>query len=80
MNTKTKTMVETLPPAVNDVPLLVLGYDQGSVGTAGLAFAVYVLFAMVWARFCVIHRMIRDIKLAMDHCLQSIFLKACSDA
>ena len=54
------------------VNLLVLGLDQGSVGSAGAAFLDHI-GAMVHTKWDKFHRCIRDIKLGMSY--DNVFLK-----
>ncbi len=64
-----------LPHSVEDVAMLVLTLDQGSIGTAGIAYASH-MGAMVHAKFDKYHRCVRDIKLSLGHCCGGLFLKA----
>ena len=54
-------------------PLLVLGLDQGSIGSAGVAFVQH--DTLIQPRFDKIHRSIRDVKLALTHCMRGLFMK-----
>lgn len=67
---------KVLPTGLLDVPLLVVMLDQGSIGAAGMAFAIYFMQKMIHAKFDKIHRLIRDIKQAEKHCLNGVFNKA----
>ena len=58
------------------VPLLTVGLDQGSVGASGMAYAINHRGHLVHARFDKLHRVVRDMKLALTHCLRGIFMKA----
>ena len=55
--------------------VLTLGLDQGSVGTAGVAFASMSLGRLIFARWDKYHRVVRDIKLAIGGPLAGVFLK-----
>ena len=72
---RAKTCKQVLPPSLVNVPLLVILYDQGSIGAAGTGFSDY-LFKMVLMKFEKIHRLIRDIKLALLHSCGGVLLKA----
>ena len=63
-NTATGAEYRVLPPGLEDVKLLVLQLDQGSIGAAGVAYLENYLGWMVIAKFDKIHRCIRDLKLA----------------
>jgi hypothetical protein len=65
-----------LPPAPIKIPLLVLGLDQGGVGSAGCAFMPFALNYNVYSRFDKIHRLIRDLKGAEGNCCKEIFTKS----
>ena len=75
VNTETGAKKRVLPICPAPVPLLVLQLDQGQIGCAGVAFAMYHLKLMVYARFDKIHRLIRDLKLAENGCCKKIFTK-----
>ena len=64
-----------LPAEPIKVLLLVLGLDQGSIGSAGGAFLLFYLRYMVQINFDKIHRLIRDIKSAENGCCQKIWTK-----
>ena len=49
--------------------------DQGAIGTAHMAYAD-AMQSMMWPRYCRIHRIIRDIRLALQHVHAGVFLKA----
>lgn len=71
-----RTRVPVLPEEPEwwkSVPLLVLGLDQGSIGTAGMAFAMS--NNMIHVKFDKIHRAIRDFKNSINHCCRGLFLK-----
>ena len=51
-----------LPGNVDNVPILTVGLDQGSVGAAGVAFTQHHLQALVHCRFDKLHRIAREIK------------------
>ena len=55
------------------VPILVTNLDQGSIGAAGMAFALSK--SMVHVKFDKIHRAVRDYKLAIAHSLRGLFLR-----
>jgi hypothetical protein len=65
-----------LPFGMEPPRLLVLGLDQGSIGTAGLAFAGSKMGLCIHGRFCKFHRIVRDMRLAVSHSSQALFLKA----
>ena len=67
INKKEKTSRVVLPDGVKKVHTLILGLDEGSIGTAGVAAVAFKFGAMVWIRTDKIHRIIRDIKLAEIH-------------
>ena len=56
--------VRVLPPLLEDVKLLLLQYDQGSIGGAAAACLEFRQGRMVTVKFDKIHRIIRDMKLA----------------
>ena len=56
-----------------NIPILVLGLDQGAIGMAGMAFAA--ANNMIHVKFDKIHRAVRDYKNSIGHCLSGIFLK-----
>ena len=58
------------------VPLLTVGLDQGSIGAAGMAYAINHRGYLVYARFDKLHRVVRDMKLSLTHCLKGVFMKA----
>ena len=62
-----------MQPEVESVLTLVLGLDEGSIGTAGVAAAAFLQKKTVWARFDKIHRLIRDLKLAENGCCNKVF-------
>ena len=66
VNIHTRTKKKVLPRDLVDVPLLVILLDQGSIGAAGTGYSDY-LFKMVLMKFEKIHRLMRDIKLALQH-------------
>ena len=57
-----------------NIPILVLGLDQGSIGLAGMAYAMR--DNMVHVKCDKIHRAIRDFKNSMSRCLKGLFLSA----
>ena len=75
VNQQTGSRSQVLPTHVHDLPMLVLGMDQGSVGCAGMAFADH-MQSMIHVKFDKFHRVVRDIKLAYTHACGGIFLKA----
>ena len=75
VNTEAATMKQVIPCDLEDVPLLVLLLDQGSIGAAGVGFTDH-LGKLVLVKFEKIHRLIRDIKLALQHCCGGVLLKA----
>ena len=74
-NTETKVRTAILPDAAIQVPVLILGLDQGSVGCAGCAFMQFHLHCMVYSKYDKIHRLIRDVKNAENGCCRKIFTK-----
>ena len=70
-----KSFRQVLPDAVVDSLLLVVSLDQGSIGAAGMAFAINKLQLMLSTKFDKFHRIIRDIKLSIKHCSGGVFLK-----
>lgn len=56
-------------------PLLVLGLDQGSLGSAGAGYMENERM-MIWCRWDKYHRCVRDIKLSITHACHGLFLKA----
>jgi len=66
---------QVLPDDFVDAPLLVLSLDQGSIGAAGVAYAINELDMMLSCRFDKFHRLVRDMKLALAHCVDGVFLK-----
>ena len=75
VDVEAETSKQVLPPDLIDVPLLVVLLDQGSIGAAGTGFSDY-LFKMVLMKFEKIHRLIRDIKLSLQHSCGGVLLKA----
>ena len=75
INTVEGTCRDVLPLTCRDPWLVVLGLDQGSMGTAGVAFA-NTMRAMLRVRWDKYHRVVRDVKLALTHSHGGIFLKA----
>ena len=65
-----------LPPDVERVRMLILGLDEGSIGTAGVAAGAFLLKKTIWGKFDKIHRVIRDLKLADGGCCNKVFEKA----
>ena len=61
-NNETGEEKQVLPPNLARVKLALLQLDQGSIGSAGVAFFEYHLGWMVTAKFDKIHRCIRDLK------------------
>ena len=70
------TSQQVLPDDFQDADLLVVCLDQGSIGAAGMAFAINQLGLTMSCRFDKFHRIIRDIKLSLKHCCDGIFCKA----
>ena len=54
---------------------LVLGLDQGSKGAAGCAFGILGLGLNAHVRWDKYHRLVRDLKLCLEHCCGGLFLK-----
>ena len=75
VNIHTRTRKKVLPRDLVNVPLLVILLDQGSIGAAGTGYSDY-LFKMVLMKFEKIHRLIRDIKLALAHSCGGVLMKA----
>ena len=71
-----ETRICQLSVSAEHFPLLVLGLDQGSIGSSGSAFSINCLGALVVCRFDKIHRSTRDTKLSLKHCMHGRFLKA----
>ena len=65
-----------LPRSVQSVRSLLLGLDEGSVGTAGVAAAAFHLKKTIWVKPDKIHRVIRGLKLAEGHCCNKLFEEA----
>ena len=61
---------------MQSVRSLLLGLDEGSVGTAGVAAAAFHLKKIIWIKPDKIHRVIRDLKLAEGHCCNKVSEKA----
>ena len=62
-----------LPTRVQSVRSLLLGLDEGPVGTVGVAAAACHLKKTIWIKPDKIHRVIRDLKLAEGHCCSNVF-------
>ena len=62
-----------LPTSVQSVRSLLLGLDEGSVGTPGVAVAALHLKKTLWIMPSKIHRVIRGLKLAGGHCCNKVF-------
>ena len=62
-----------LPSSVQSVRSLLLGLDEGSVGTPGVAVAAFHLKKTLWIKPSNKHRVIRDLKLAGGHCCNKVF-------
>jgi hypothetical protein len=73
--TADQTCEQVLPNDFANSLLLVVSLDQGSIGAAGMSFAIHQQALMVVARFDKFHRIIRDIKLSLKHCCGGVFLK-----
>ena len=67
---------EVLPPDVERVRMLILGLDEVSIGTAGVAAGAFLLKTTVLRKFDKMHRVIRDLKLADGGCCNKVFEKA----
>ena len=72
-NTDTQEVLRVLPVGLVDVKLLLLQYDQGSIGAAGVSFLELSLGWMITVKFDKIHRIIRDLKMAAKEC--PVFMK-----
>ena len=70
-----RAAARTLPAGLADAPLLVVGLDQGSVGSAGMSYAMHASPHLVYVSYDKIHRMVRDIRLSLQHCARGSFLK-----
>ena len=75
-NKTTHERRQVLPPDVERVRMLILGLDEGSIGTAGVAAGAFLLKKTIWGKFDKIHRVIRDLKLADGGCCNKVFEKA----
>ena len=69
------TCRDVLPDAFTTAPMVTLGLDQGSVGTALVAFSNF-MGGMIHCRWDKYHRIVRDVKLAFAHAAGGVFLKA----
>ena len=58
-NKTTGAIRAVLPAEVETVKTLILGLDEGSIGTAGVAAAAFKMQATIWAKFDKIHRIVR---------------------
>ena len=65
-----------LPAGLETIPLLVAGLDQGSIGSAGMAYAINELQCCMHTKFDKFHRIVRDIKLSISHSCSGVFQKA----
>ena len=79
MSEDAEEITKVLPVLESDqwwlkIPILVLGLDQGSIGLAGMAYAM--CDNMVHVKCDKIHRAIRDFKNSMSRCLKGLFLSA----
>ena len=73
---KTHVLPDSFAATQGTMPqLLVVGLDQGSKGSAGMAFAVLYLSLVCYIRWDKFHRIVRDLKLSIEHCCGGIFLK-----
>jgi len=75
VNPLTRTMVPVLADGVQDVALLVLVLDQGSIGCAAAGFMDH-MRKTVLIRFEKIHRLIRDLRGPMGKCCKGSLTKA----
>ena len=76
-NKTTRERRQVLPPDVERVRMLILGLDEGSIGTAGVAAGAFLLKKKTLrGKFDKIHRVIRDLKLADGGCCNKVFEKA----
>jgi hypothetical protein len=64
VNTHDGKCRDVLPDNRRDFVPVVLGLDQGSMGTSGVAFANH-MNAMLRVRWGKFHRIVRDVKLAL---------------
>ena len=71
---ESKTSRPVLPPGFDIALLLVLMLDQGSIGTAGCAFAIFQMGKLIFPKFDKIHRLVRDLKNAEKHVLDAVFM------
>ena len=76
VNKHTRQRRTVVPPDVESVRTLLLGLDEGSIGMAGVAASAFQQRACVWAKFDMVHRIIRDLKLAEGGCCGKVFEKA----
>ena len=60
----------------DNLPLLVVQLDQGSVGAAGCGYAIHHLQRLIQCRWDVFHRSVRDVRLALQHTAGSVLLQA----
>ena len=69
------TCRDVLPDAFTTAPMVTLGLDQGSIGTALVAFSNS-MGGMIHCRWDKYHRIVRDVKLAFTHAAGGVFWKA----
>ena len=60
---------------VGDVNTLILNYDEGSIGTSGIAFAEDYMNNCVHVKLDKLHRCVRDVKMSLQHASGGIFMK-----
>ena len=75
VNRARATSKRVLPVALDNVPVLILMLDQGSIGSAGAGFSEWMqkLIVFKWEK---IHRLIRDIKGPIGKSCGGVFLKS----
>ena len=77
VNSQRHTSVRVFPLSFDPTQrfkVLTLGLDQGSVGTAWVAFAMFSMRATIYPKFDKFHRIVRGIKLTLTHACDGIFL------
>ena len=73
MNLTDNSVTRVLPPSldIGDAPLLNVALDQGSVGASGMAFLESERGLLVITCYDKFHRVVRDVKLALQHAANS---------
>jgi hypothetical protein len=75
LNQASGAWLDVLPVHFKDAQMLILCLDQGSVGTAGVAFSNHEA-AMIHVHWDKFHRIVRDVKLVFAHACGGVFQKA----